>query len=181
MNGHRKASEQVVRELRVGELEVALVVELEKGRRVGVLVLQVDVVDFRLVRGVSALFTHVHLRGRLALRIKQIGQRIFPTYLSASLFVGILMLNTVHLKTMRLKRAPLSERFLAQIALVGSDSRVGSGVSLQVEGVVEALAAERAEVSLDVRVAFHVTVQQALKREVLRADSAAKLAVFFFG
>lgn len=61
LHRHRERAEQVVRKLRVGELEVALVVELEQGRRVRVLLLQVQVVHFRLVRRVAALLAHVHL------------------------------------------------------------------------------------------------------------------------
>ena len=45
-------------------------------------------------------------------------------------------------------------------------------VPLQVEGVVEALAAEGAEVALDVRVALHVPVQQAQQVELLGAEPA---------
>lgn len=42
-----------------------------------------------------------------------------------------------------------------------------SGVSLQVERVVETLAAERAQVPFDVAVAFHVSVEQTLQVERL--------------
>jgi hypothetical protein len=42
---------------------------------------------------------------------------------------------------------------------------VCSRVSLQVEGVVESLAAEGAEVPLHVAVAFHVAIQQAQQAE----------------
>lgn len=68
------------------------------------------------------------------------------------------MLNTVYLETVALERASLREALLAQIALVGTYARVRSRVPLEVEGVIEALAAERAEVSLDVAVALHVSV-----------------------
>jgi hypothetical protein len=54
---------------------------------------------------------------------------------------------------------------------------VGSRVSLQIEGVVESFAAERAQVSLHVRVTFHVTVQQALKGEVFGADAANEFSI----
>lgn len=50
-----------------------------------------------------------------------------------------------------------------------------AGVPLEVERVVEALAAERAEVALDVRVALHVPVEQPLEREALRAEAAREL------
>lgn len=52
---------------------------------------------------------------------------------------------------------------------------VGSGMSLQVERVVETFAAERAQVSLDVAVAFHVSVQQTLQVESLGAQVTAEL------
>lgn len=91
------------------------------------------------------------------------------------------MLHAVHLKTVRLERASLSERLLAEIAFVGSHSSVGSCVSLQVEGVVEAFAAECTQVTFHVGVTFHVTVEQSLECEVLRADATAELAAFLFG
>ena len=45
----------------VVELEVPLVVELEEGGAVGVVILQVDVMKFRLLRGEAAVFADVHL------------------------------------------------------------------------------------------------------------------------
>lgn len=51
-----------------------------------------------------------------------------------------------------------------------------ASVSLEVECVVEALAAESAEVPLDVAVALHVPVEQSLQGERFGADSAAELA-----
>lgn len=56
--------QQHVGEVAVRELEVPLVVELEEGRAVGVLVLEVQVVDLRLLRRVAALLAHVDLRNR---------------------------------------------------------------------------------------------------------------------
>lgn len=50
-----------------------------------------------------------------------------------------------------------------------------AGVSLEVERVVESLAAERAEVALDVRVALHVPVEQPLQCEALGAQAAGEL------
>lgn len=135
---------------------MALVVELEQGRRVRVFVLQVQVVHFRLVRRVAALLAHVHLR--------------------APLLVRVLVLHAVHLQAVRLQRAPLRERLLAQIALVRPHSGVGSGVPLKVERIVESLATERAQVALDVRVALHVPVKEPLQRERLLAYPAAELA-----
>ena len=47
---------------------------------------------------------------------------------------------------------------------------VRSRVSFQIEGIVEALATEGAEVALHVAVALHVPVQQPLQAKRLRAD-----------
>lgn len=139
LHRHRERTEQVVRKLRIGKLEVALVVELEQGRRVGVLLLQVQVVDLRFVRRVATLLADVHLR--------------------APLLVRVLVLDAVHLQAVRLQRAPLRKGFLAQIALVRPDAGVRPGVPLQVERIVESLAAEGAQVALDVGVALHVPIK----------------------
>ena len=53
---------------------------------------------------------------------------------------------------------------------------VCSGVSLQVEGVVESFPAECAEISLDVTVTLHVPVKKSLKGESFATNPAAKLA-----
>ena len=45
----------------VVELEVALVVELQQCRAVGMLVLQVEVVKLRLLGGMTAVFAHINL------------------------------------------------------------------------------------------------------------------------
>ena len=45
----------------VGELEVPLVVEFEERWRVGVVLLQVKVVDLRLLCGVAAVLTDIDL------------------------------------------------------------------------------------------------------------------------
>lgn len=54
-------------------------------------------------------------------------------------------------------------------------------VPLQVEGVVEALPAEGAQVPLDVRVALHVSVEEALQGEGLVADATAEVGLAVFG
>ena len=51
-----------------------------------------------------------------------------------------------------------------------------SGVSLQVEGVVEPLPTEGAKVPLHVAVTFHVSVQKSLQGECFAADPASELA-----
>ncbi len=49
-----------------------------------------------------------------------------------------------------------------------------SRVALQVEGVVESLAAECAEIALHVAVAFHVAIQQAQQAEGFLTHPAVK-------
>lgn len=122
--------EQHVGKVVVGELEMPLVVELEQRRTVRMELFQVNVVHLRFVRCVTTLFTNVYLR--------------------SSFFVLVLMGDTVHLETMRLERTPLRKGFFAQSAFVRSDTCMRSGVSFQIEGVVESLAAERAQVALDI-------------------------------
>ena len=54
--------------MRVVELEMPLVVKLEQGWAVGMLLLQVDVVNLRLLGRVAAVLTHVNLAtGKLIL------------------------------------------------------------------------------------------------------------------
>jgi len=55
-------SYEVTGEVCVVELEMSLVVELEKGGRVGMLLLQMDVVNLRLFSGEAAVLADVHLR-----------------------------------------------------------------------------------------------------------------------
>lgn len=51
--------------MRVVELEMPLVVELEQGGAVWVLLLQVDIVDLWLLGRVAAVLAHVNLRSSL--------------------------------------------------------------------------------------------------------------------
>ena len=51
-----------------------------------------------------------------------------------------------------------------------------SCVSLQVESVVETFPTECAEISLDVAVTLHVSVEESLEREGFAADPAPELA-----
>ena len=53
--------EQETGEIGVAELEVPLVVELEEGGTVGVVLLQVQVVQLGLGGGVATVLTNVHL------------------------------------------------------------------------------------------------------------------------
>jgi len=136
------ALQQHAGKIAVVELEVSLVVELEEGGTVGVLLLQVDVVHLRLLRRVPAVLAHIHLR--------------------PPLLVLVLVRHSVHLQAVALQGAALGEGFLAKVTFVRSDPCVSSCVSLQVESVVESLAAEGAEVAFDVAVALHVSVQKSL-------------------
>ena len=56
------ALQQHAGKVAVVKLEVSLVVELEEGGAVGVLLLQVQVVDLGLGRRVPAVLAHVHLK-----------------------------------------------------------------------------------------------------------------------
>ena len=53
---------------------------------------------------------------------------------------------------------------------------MSSGVSLQIEGVIEALATEGAEISLGVTVALHVPVEEPLQGEGLATHATGELA-----
>lgn len=136
-------------EVSLGELEVPLVVELEQGGAVRVELLQVQVVHLGLVGGVAALLADVHL--------------------GAALLVRVLVLDAVNLERVRLERAPLREGLVAHGALVGADASVRPCVALEVERVVEALAAEGAQVALEIAVTLEVPVEEPLQRERLAA------------
>lgn len=87
------------------------------------------------------------------------------------------MRDSVDLQRMRLKRAPLRERLLAMVALVRPDAAMCPNVPLKIEGVIEALAAVGARVSLDVRVALHVPIEESLEAELLAANRALERIV----
>ena len=79
----------------------------------------------------------------------------------------------------RAPRPPRAQDSSAAAAAAASAGRapltsVGAHVSLQVEGVIEALPAVSAEVPLDVVVTLHVAIQHALVREGLLADVAGE-------
>ena len=80
------------------------------------------------------------------------------SYLCATFFVGVLMLDSVDFETVAFERAPLRETLLAEVALVGPDTCVCPRMPLEVKGVVKSLATEGAKVPLDVTVALHVAV-----------------------
>lgn len=72
------------------------------------------------------------------------------------------MLNAVDLDAVALQGAPLRETLLAKVALVGSYARVRPRMPLKVERVVEALSAERAQVTLHVAMTLHVAIEEPL-------------------
>jgi len=74
------------------------------------LVLEVKVVHLRFFRGVTTLFTHVHLR--------------------PSLFVLVVVFDSVDFYAVAFQRAALCERFLTEITFVGANACVCSCVSL---------------------------------------------------
>lgn len=78
--------------------------------------------------------------------------------LVASLLVGVLLRDAVDLLHVGLQGAALGEGLFAEGALVGTDSCMRAYVSLEVEGVVEAFAAEAAQVSLGVVVTLEMSV-----------------------
>jgi len=136
---------------------VSFIVELEESRTVWVVLFQVEIVHLRLIGSVTAFFTYVHL--------------------CSSLFVLILMGHSVYFETMRLQRAPLSERLLTQRTFIRADTCVRASVSFQIERIVEAFAAEGTKVAFDVRVTFHVPVEKPLQREALGAEPAREPVV----
>lgn len=87
--------------------------------------------------------------------------------------------SIITFQAVRLERTSLSERLLTQITFVRSNTCMSSGMSLQIEGIVEALSAEGAQVSFDVRVTFHVTVEETLQIEAFTANVTSELVVAF--
>lgn len=131
---------------------MSLIIELEKTRTVGMMLFEVDVVGLWFSRRVAALFAHVHL--------------------GAPLLVGVVVLHSVHLQAVALEGTPLSERLLAQIALVRPDTCMSSCVPFEIKCVIESFAAEAAKVSFEVRMTLHVPVQESLQGKNFGANSA---------
>lgn len=71
------------------KLEMTFIVEFTECKRVGMLSFEMIEVIVRLIGCVATLLTNVHLR--------------------TALFVGIIMLNVVHLEGVRFERTALSE------------------------------------------------------------------------
>ena len=100
---------------------MSLVVELEEGGGVGVVVLQVEIVDFGFRGRVPAVFADVHL-------CKQGFAKGFVncshvlSYLRPPLLVVVLVRHPVHFQAVAFQGTTLGEGFLTEIALVGSNS-----------------------------------------------------------
>jgi len=131
-----------------------LVVELEEGRGVGVLGLEVQVVRFRLLSCVATILADVHLR--------------------SPLFVLVLMVDSVNLQAVTFQRAPLGEGLFAVVAPIWTDSCMCTSVSLQIECIVETLSTEGAEVSLCIAVTLHMTIQQPCKTKGFSTSATGK-------
>jgi len=101
--------EQHVSKWGISKFKMSLVVELEEGRTVGVLVFEMNVMDFGFPRGVTALFAYVDL---------------CPPFL-----IRILMLHPVNLETVGLQRTSLSKGLFTHVALVWSHPCVRPRVS----------------------------------------------------
>lgn len=94
--------------------------------------------------------------------------------LGAAFLVGVLERSAVNLLAMRLERTALGESFSALGALVRPYASVSASVTLQVKRVVEALAAEGADVAFGVTVTFDVSIEQSSHSEHLLANFANK-------
>ena len=94
------ALQQHAGKVAVVELEVSLVVELEEGGAVGMLLLQVQVVDLGLGRRVPAVLAHVHLNTTSV-------QKQFSSsnihYLRSPLFVVVLVSHPVNFEAVTLQ------------------------------------------------------------------------------
>lgn len=78
--------------------------------------------------------------------------------LVAALLVSVLLHDTMNLLHVGLQRAALSEGLLTEIALVWTNTCVCADMPLEIEGVVKALSAKVAQVSLLLTVTFQVSV-----------------------
>jgi len=86
------AREEHVGEVCVGEFKVSLVVELHEGGRIGMLLLEVQIMDLGLFGRVPAVLAHVHL--------------------ASPLLVFVLMGHPVNFQAVAFQATPLGERLL---------------------------------------------------------------------
>lgn len=106
------------------------------------------------------------------LSCRRVAALLAHVQLVASLLVGVLQGDAVDLLHVGLQRAALGEGLVAEVALVWTDACMCAHMSFEVEGVVEAFAAEATQVSLCLVVTLDVSVQHPLVLESLLADLA---------
>jgi len=135
------------RKIAVRELKMSLVVEFGKRWRIRVFSFEVHVVTFRILSCIATLFAHIDL--------------VSP------LFVRVIVCDAVHLQCVRFQRTPLRKRLVTVIAFVRTHTGMSASMSLQIKGIVETLAAECAQISLDITVTLQVSVKQTCEIEFL--------------
>lgn len=106
------------------------------------------------------------------LSCRRVAALLAHVQLVASLLVGVLQGDAVDLLHVGLQRAALGEGLVAEVALVWTDACMCAHMSFEVEGVVEAFAAEATQVSLCLVVTLDVSVQHPLVLESLLANLA---------
>lgn len=116
------------------EFELSLIVESTDQRRVGMEGFDMFVVIARIRRCLSAIFADVQ-------------------FISTT-FITVAMRQSVHFSLMRFQTAALSKCLLAFVAFKRTNACMCSGVPLEIEGVVEAFSAERAEIPFQLTVIF---------------------------
>lgn len=112
----------------------------------------------------------VHMQVQVLLGGARVAAILTHIELVPTLLVGILLLYPMDLLQVGLQGTSLGEGFVTHLAFVGANACVCAYMPLQVEGVVEALAAEGAQVPLYLVVALKVTVEHALQTETLAAQ-----------
>lgn len=115
----------------------------------------------------------VHMQVQVLLGGASVAAVLADVQLVPALLVGVLLLHPVDFLQVGLQGAALGEGLVADITLVGANACMRADVPLQVEGVVEALAAEGAQVPLHLVVALEVPVEHALQAEALAAQVTA--------
>lgn len=100
----------------------------------------------------------VEVDEQLVLSSRRVAALLADVQLVASLLVGVLQGDAVDLLHVGLQGAALGEGLVAEVALVWTDACMRAYVSFEVEGVVEAFAAEAAEMPLCLIVTLDVSV-----------------------
>lgn len=104
----------------------------------------------------------VHVQVQVLLGRACVATILAHVELIPALLIGILLLHSVDLLQVGLQGAALGEGFVADITFVGANACMRADVPLQVKGVVEALAAEGAQMPLNLVVALEVPVEHTL-------------------